>query len=212
MEHCIEQAVFNLGQHLCIVKSRAASTASRTKQSHQWIAYSTALAAQYVLHQPIFFSYLKTKHAFVWKKRREETHGSTSIKSPWHNHALLLHFTLSLALSLMIQQLLSLHQCRSPTNAHASVQRQISTPWNVQAPSKSFSWLRTMLASIASRSIQLLSRMLTYYDDYISPWILYLTKSAIAITIRWTRSCCMRRAARSGAGSVHSFLRSPSFL
>ena len=89
----------------------------------------------------------------------------------------------------MSPQLLSLHQCRSPTNAHASVQRQISTPWNVQAPSKSFSWLRTMLASIASRSIQLLSRMLTYYDDYISPWILYLTKSAIAITIRWTRSC-----------------------
>ena len=41
---------------------------------------------------------------------------------------------------------------------------------------------------------------------------MYLTKSAIAITIRWTRSCCMRRAARSGAGSVHSFLRSPSFF
>ena len=136
------------------------------------VTHKTITSVNRLLHGPsctiriapalYFFSYLKTKHASVWKKRREETHRSISIKSQWHNHALLLHFTLSLALSLMIQQLLSLHQCRSPTNAHASVQRQISTPWNVQAPSKSFSWLRTMLASIASRSIQLLSRMSTY--------------------------------------------------
>ena len=62
------QAVFNLGQHLCIVKSRAALL-RHAQNNHISESATPALAAQYVLQPYIFFSYLKTVHPSIMKEK-----------------------------------------------------------------------------------------------------------------------------------------------